>query len=69
MNVDGAGAAVTAPCAGPLLFPTRPTAVVRVRVDFGGRAPAWNRAGVQKAGAHYEIAMRAGQAIEASVGR
>ncbi|MBM4131960.1 hypothetical protein FJ250_13200 [bacterium] len=39
-----------------------------VRDDFGGRSPSWNRAGVKKAGAHFEADMKAGETLEARVG-
>jgi alpha-L-fucosidase 2 len=42
--------------------------VLRVRDDFGGRVPTWNRADVKKAGAHYEIAVGAGDVLEAAFG-
>jgi alpha-L-fucosidase 2 len=42
--------------------------VLRVRDNFGGRAPAWNRPGVVKAGADYELPVKAGDVIEARVG-
>jgi alpha-L-fucosidase 2 len=40
--------------------------VLRVRDDFGGRVPSWNRGGVRKAGANYEIPAQAGDVIEAT---
>jgi alpha-L-fucosidase 2 len=42
--------------------------VLRVRDNFGGRAPSWNRSDVRKAGADYEVAVKAGEVIEASIG-
>jgi len=42
--------------------------VLRVRDNFGGRAPAWNRPGVVKAGANYELPVKSGDVIEARVG-
>jgi alpha-L-fucosidase 2 len=41
--------------------------VLRVRDNFGGRAPFWNRAGVRKAGANYEIGVKAGDVIKATL--
>jgi alpha-L-fucosidase 2 len=41
--------------------------VLRVRDNFGGRALSWNRAGVRKAGAYYEVAVKAGDVVEATV--
>jgi alpha-L-fucosidase 2 len=41
--------------------------VLRVRDNFGGRAPAWNRPGVVKAGANFEVTVKAGDVIEATV--
>jgi alpha-L-fucosidase 2 len=42
--------------------------VLRVRDNFGGRTPAWNRPGVVKAGADYVLPVKAGDVIEARVG-
>ncbi len=41
--------------------------VVRIRDNFGGRQPTWDREGVQKVGDRFEIALRTGQAIEATL--
>jgi alpha-L-fucosidase 2 len=41
---------------------------LRVRDNFGGRVPSWNRGGVRKAGANFELQMAAGEVVEASVG-
>ena len=41
--------------------------VVRIRDNFGGRQPTWDRAGVQKVGDRFEIALQTGQAIEATL--
>jgi alpha-L-fucosidase 2 len=41
--------------------------VLRVRDNFGGRAPVWNRPGVVKAGANFEVTAQAGDVIEATV--
>ncbi len=40
---------------------------LRVRDNFGGRVPSWNRGGVRKAGANFEVAVKAGDVIEATV--
>jgi alpha-L-fucosidase 2 len=42
--------------------------VLRVQDNFSGRVPTWNRAEVKKAGAHYEIAVGAGDVLEAAFG-
>jgi alpha-L-fucosidase 2 len=39
---------------------------VRVRGDFGGRAPRWSRNGVTKDGPDYVVSLRRGEALEAS---
>jgi len=41
--------------------------VLRVRDNFGGRAPSWNRGGVRKVGANFEAQMKAGDVVEATV--
>ncbi len=41
---------------------------LRVRDNFGGRVPTWNRPGVRKAGANFEVRLAAGEVVEASVG-
>ncbi len=41
--------------------------VLRIRDNFGGRVPPWNRGGVRKAGANYEVAVKAGDQIEAHI--
>ena len=41
--------------------------VLRVRDNFGGRAPSWNRAGVRKVGANFEVQVKAGDVVEATV--
>ena len=38
---------------------------VRIRDNFGGRAPKWSRAGVTRAGDTFVVAMKSGEAIEA----
>jgi len=42
---------------------------LRVRDNFGGREPKWNRGGVSKTGDHYEIRLKAGESIEAAFAR
>lgn len=41
-------------------------AVVRIRDNFGGRAPKWNRDGVKKVGENFESALKRGESIEAT---
>ena len=41
--------------------------VLRVRDNFGGRVHAWNRPGVVKAGANFEVTVQAGDVVEATV--
>ncbi len=43
--------------------------VLRVRDNFGGRVPAWNRTDVRKIGEHYELPVRAGEVVEATLPR
>jgi alpha-L-fucosidase 2 len=38
---------------------------VRIRDNFGGRAPRWNRAGVTRAGENLVISLKSGESIEA----
>jgi hypothetical protein len=40
---------------------------LRVRNNFGGRASAGNRADVRKAWANYEVQVKAGDVVEATV--
>lgn len=40
---------------------------VRIRDNFGGRAPAWNRAGARRVGDDYVFAVKAGDVIEATL--
>lgn len=40
---------------------------IRVRDNFGGATPVWNRPGVRKVGADYEITLRRGEAVEATL--
>jgi alpha-L-fucosidase 2 len=40
---------------------------LRVRDNFGGRVPSWNRPGVRRVGENYEIAVTSGDAVEATL--
>jgi alpha-L-fucosidase 2 len=40
---------------------------MRIRDNFGGRAPAWNRAGVTRDGEDFRVELPKGQAIEATL--
>ncbi|NUQ63561.1 MAG: glycoside hydrolase N-terminal domain-containing protein [Pirellulales bacterium] len=42
---------------------------VRIRDNFAGRAPAWSRTGVAKNKEDFEVVLRRGEAIEASLAR
>jgi alpha-L-fucosidase 2 len=39
--------------------------IARVRDNFGGRAPRWNRDGVVKVGENYEVRLKRGETLEA----
>jgi len=41
--------------------------VVKIRDNFGGREPKWNRSGVKKVGEDFEIKLRRGQILEAAL--
>ena len=41
--------------------------LIRVRDNFGGRVPMWNRKGVRKVGGNFEIEIKAGRSIEATL--
>jgi alpha-L-fucosidase 2 len=41
--------------------------VVRIRDNFGGREHAWNRKGVRRVGEDFEITLRRGQTLEATL--
>ena len=43
--------------------------VIRIRDNFGGREPQWDRKGVKKVGGNYEITLKKGQAIEAKLAK
>ncbi|MBL9126413.1 MAG: glycoside hydrolase N-terminal domain-containing protein [Verrucomicrobiales bacterium] len=42
---------------------------LRIRDDFGGRTPRWNRGGVHKEGSDYVVEAKAGETLEASLDR
>jgi alpha-L-fucosidase 2 len=42
-------------------------AVLRLRDNFDGRVPQWNRSGVRKVGENFEIKLKAGQSLEAKL--
>jgi alpha-L-fucosidase 2 len=41
--------------------------VIKIRDNFGGRTPRWNRDGVKKVGANFEVPLKAGEAVEATL--
>jgi hypothetical protein len=41
--------------------------ILRIRDNFGDRVPTWNRAGIRKTGVNYELPVRAGDHIEATL--
>lgn len=41
--------------------------LLRLRDTFGNRAPAWNRSGVAKVGENFEVMLKAGQWLEATL--
>jgi len=43
--------------------------VVRIRDNFGGRTPSWSRRGVTKIGENYEVSLKRGEAIEATMAK
>jgi len=43
--------------------------VLRIRNNFGGRAPEWSRKGVREAGDSFEIVMKRGEALEGTLPR
>jgi alpha-L-fucosidase 2 len=43
--------------------------VIRIRDNFGGRPPQWDRAGVNKVGDRFEITLRKGQAVAATLAK
>jgi hypothetical protein len=40
---------------------------LRIRDNFGGRVPQWNREDVRRAGRDFEVAVRAGEGVEATL--
>ncbi|MBI5387215.1 MAG: glycoside hydrolase N-terminal domain-containing protein [Verrucomicrobia bacterium] len=45
------------------------TGLLRIRDNFGGREPKWSRPGVQKVGDNFEIALKSGQVLEATMAK
>lgn len=43
--------------------------VLRIRDNFEGREPVWSRDGVKKAGENFEVALKRGQALEATLAK
>lgn len=43
--------------------------VLRIRDNFGGREPKWSGGGVKKAGENFEIKLKRGQSLEATLAR
>lgn len=41
--------------------------VVKIRDNFNGREPIWNRKGVRKLGNNFEITLKRGEAIEGTL--
>jgi alpha-L-fucosidase 2 len=41
---------------------------LRVRDNFGGRVPSWNRPGVRKVGENFQVAVKSGGVVEAALG-
>ncbi len=41
--------------------------LIRIRDNFGGRAPKWSRGGVKKVGDNFEIDLKSGQSLEATL--
>ena len=41
--------------------------LVKIRDNFGGREPKWNRKGVRKVGENFEIKLKKGQLLEATL--
>lgn len=50
-----------------LLVQAKCDGLVKIRDNFGGREPQWNRKGVKKVGENYEITLRKGQVLEATL--
>ena len=43
--------------------------VLHIRDNFGGREPQWSRKGVKKAGDNFEVLLKAGQVLEATLAK
>jgi alpha-L-fucosidase 2 len=43
--------------------------IIRIRDNFGGRMPRWNRAGVKRSRGDFEVALKSGEAIEATLAK
>jgi alpha-L-fucosidase 2 len=43
--------------------------VLRLRQNFGGREPKWSRAGVKRVGDNFELAMKRGEVLEATLSK
>jgi len=41
--------------------------LARIRDNFGGRTPKWSRSGVRKVGDNYELTLKKGQFVEATL--
>ena len=41
--------------------------LVRIRDNFGGRTPKWSRSGVRKVGDNFELTLKKGQFVEATL--
>jgi alpha-L-fucosidase 2 len=41
--------------------------VIRIRDNFGGRSPNWSRQGLTKIGDNFEVSLKRGQTIEATL--
>jgi alpha-L-fucosidase 2 len=41
--------------------------LVRIRDNFGGRVPEWNRKGVTKAGDNFEVTLKHGESVEGTL--
>ena len=43
--------------------------IVRIRDNFGGREPTWDRSDVKRIGDHFEVELRTGQSLEATLAK
>jgi len=41
--------------------------LLRIRDNFGGRTPSWNRRGVTKVGDNFEVSLKRSESIEATL--